>query len=66
MLVYQLQVEKKGGLFSKCKKQEEDDTEEQQDKRGTKRNRFIESCKEMGLEFELQDCAVSMVTNWSS
>ncbi|XP_064396523.1 anoctamin-7-like isoform X2 [Halichondria panicea] len=55
VLVYQLQVEKKGGF---CKKDTED-TEEQQDKRGTKRDRFIESCKEMGLEFELQDCAES-------
>ena len=50
ILPYQIQLEKKKG---------KEDTEEKQDKRKNKRDKFIESCKELGLEFELQDCAVS-------
>ncbi len=58
VLAFQLLVEKEGGIFGRLKK-EKKDTEERRDKRKVKRDRFIESCKEMGLEFELQDCSVS-------
>ena len=49
VLTYQLQVDKK-------KKQ---DTQDKQDKRKAKREKFLESCREAGLEFEEQDASVS-------
>lgn len=62
VLAFQITVEKKqGGFLGFCKKNKED-TEASQDKRNKKRETFIENCKKLDLEFELQDCAVSVIT----
>ena len=51
ILTYTDEVKKK-------KKKGEEDTDEKKEKRRAKRQRFLDSCVELGLEYELQDCTV--------
>ena len=39
-------------------KKDKDDTDEKREKRKAKREKFLESCVEIGLEYEVQDCKV--------
>jgi len=41
------------------KEKGKEDTEQRQEKRRKKREKFLASCREKGLEFELQDCSES-------
>ena len=43
----------------KEKKKGDEDTDEKREKRVAKRQKFLESCVELGLEYELQDCRVT-------
>jgi anoctamin-5/anoctamin-4/anoctamin-7 len=52
ILTYTDEVKKK-------KKKGEEDTDEKKEKRRAKRQRFLDSCVELGLEYELQDCTES-------
>ena len=38
-----------------------EDSEEKREKRKNKRERFLQSCIELGLEYEVQDCSVSVL-----
>ena len=40
------------------KKKGDEDSDEKKEKRREKRQRFLDSCVELGLEYELQDCRV--------
>ena len=40
------------------KKKGDEDTDEKQEKRRAKRERYIQNCKDAGLVFEHQDCKV--------
>ena len=37
-----------------------EDTDEKKEKRRAKREKFLNSCVELGLEYEIQDCSVRM------
>ena len=50
ILTYQDDVSKK--------KKRDKDTDEKKEKRRAKRQMFLDSCVELGLEYELQDCKV--------
>ena len=39
-------------------KKDKEDTDEKREKRKAKREKFLESCVELGLEYEVQDCKV--------
>lgn len=39
-------------------KKDKEDTDEKREKRKAKREMFLESCVEIGLEYEVQDCKV--------
>lgn len=49
ILTYQDDVSKKG-------KKADEDTDEKKEKRRAKRKQFLDSCVELGLEYEIQDC----------
>ena len=39
-------------------KKGDEDTDEKREKRRSKREKFLQSCVELGLEYEIQDCRV--------
>ena len=41
------------------KKKSKEDTDEKKEKRRQKRQQFLDSCVELGLEYEIQECTVS-------
>lgn len=41
-------------------KKGKEDTDEKKEKRRAKREKFLQSCEELGLQYEIQDCSVRM------
>ena len=52
ILTYRDELEKK--------KKNKEDTDEKKEKRRQKRQQFLDSCVELGLEYEIQECSVSV------
>ena len=49
-------------MKKKKRRGDDEDTDEKKEKRRTKRKMFLESCVALGLEYEIQDCRVSGVS----
>ena len=45
------------------KKKGDEDTDEKREKRRAKREKFLESCVGLGLQYEVQDCKVYILYN---